>query len=65
MGILGYRSSILAVGMVFIMAMATIVFREDPAEARGPKVFLACETYSLRDYIAQGKYDYISVMKLM
>jgi len=64
-GILGYRSSILAVGMVFIMAMATIVFREDPAEARGPKVFLACETYSLRDYIAQGKYDYISVMKLM
>jgi sugar phosphate isomerase/epimerase len=36
-----------------------------PVYAKRPRVFVACETYSLRDYMSQGKYDYISVMKLM
>lgn len=29
------------------------------------EAFLCCETYSLRDYMNQGKYDCITVMKLM
>lgn len=40
-----------------------------PAEAKKSKVYLACETYSLRNYMtkepAEGKYDMISVMKVM
>lgn len=35
------------------------------AYARWGEVFISCETYSLRDYLNEGKYDYISVMKLM
>ncbi len=30
-----------------------------------PDVFLACETYSLRTYMNEGKYDLVSVMPLM
>ena len=35
------------------------------AKSKKPGVFLACETYSLRDCIRQGKYDLISVSPLM
>lgn len=36
------------------------------AEAKRPsKAFIACETYSLRNYMNEGKYDYVTVMPLM
>jgi len=35
------------------------------AGSKKPEVFLSCETYSLRNYIRQGKYDLISVSRLM
>lgn len=36
-----------------------------PTEVKHPKVFLACETYSLRTLMNDGTYDFVSVMKLM
>lgn len=35
------------------------------AKSKKPGVFLACETYSLRNYIREGKYDLISISPLM
>jgi len=65
MEVLGCRGGILVLSAVLLVSIAAVMLGEEPAEAGRPKVFLACETYSLRDYIAQGKYDFISVMKLM
>lgn len=53
-------------GVVVLMALAAT---QESAEARKPKVFIACETYSIRNLMtkepAEGKYDMISVMKVM
>ena len=50
-------------GVLFAMVIA---LSTTPVEAgRKPKVFVACETYSLRNYMDEGKYDYVSVTKLM
>lgn len=46
--------------LLLMIALSTI-----PAEAKKPKVFLACETYSIRNYLNDGKYDYVTVMPLM
>lgn len=51
-------------GGVLVVMVVGLSTASTGAEKK-PKVFLACETYSLRDYLNQGKYDYISVMKLM
>jgi sugar phosphate isomerase/epimerase len=45
--------------------LLTSVIDSAPVEAAKPKAFLACETYSLRNYMGSGQYDYISAMKLM
>ena len=46
--------------LLLMIALSTI-----PAEAKKPKVFLACETYSIRNYLNEGKFDFVSVMPLM
>ena len=48
--------------VLFLMAFFAII---TPMEAKKPMVYMACETYSLRDYMNDGRYDPISVMKLM
>ncbi len=66
MGILRSWSKYILGGAIILMAVG---MTQQSAEAKRPKVFLACETYSIRDYMtkepAEGKYDMISVMKVM
>ena len=50
---------------IVTLMLVSILAMNGAAEARKPKVFLCCETYSLRDYMKRGDYDCISVMKLM
>jgi len=50
-------------GVLFAMVIALSATSAEAAKK--PKVFLACETYSLRNYMNEGKYDYVSVTKLM
>lgn len=46
--------------LLLMIALSTV-----PSEAKKPRVFLSCETYSLRNYLNDGKYDYVTVMPLM
>ncbi len=56
-------------GGAFLITGIVGAMAAKPAEAKRPKVFLACETYSIRNIMskepAEGKYDMIGVMKLM
>ena len=53
-------------GAIILMALGVT---QQSAEAKKPKVFIACETYSIRNHMtkepAEGKYDMIGVMKVM
>lgn len=66
MSILRSLSKYILGGAIILMALG---MTQQSAEAKRPKVFIACETYSIRDHMskepAEGKYDMISVMKVM
>lgn len=49
-------------GLVYMMAL---LIAATCSHAKKADVFISCETYSLRDYLNEGKYDYSTVMKLM
>lgn len=57
-----FRTHILAGGLVILMAIGLAT---ESAAAKKPKVFLACETYSIRELMSSGQYDMVTVMKLM
>ena len=56
------KRTILVQIILFIFGLLAINIT---VEAKKPMVYMACETYSLRDYMGDGRYDFISVMKLM
>jgi L-ribulose-5-phosphate 3-epimerase len=59
----------IVLGGAFLITGIVGAMAAKPAEPKRAKVFLACETYSIRDIMskepAEGKYDMIGVMKLM